>query len=225
MIRCSLVVLLAVALPVKAAESYTVKQVDSAPPQELKEPVRKLLADKGLQFLDDKATVLCECWFRKEVPSKATAEQVKNGLTYRELEASTLLGAIRLPKTMTDYRKQKIKAGTYTLRLGFQPENGDHMGTAPFNEFCLLAPASEDKDPAPLSVKALQEMSEKASGTSHPGVLLLFPVTAKEAEGGPTAVNKGEGHWILLTKCDVQAGNEKTVLGIGLTLVGVSSAA
>ena len=47
-----------------------------------------------------------------------------------------MVGAVQFPEVWKDYRKQKIKAGVYTLRIGVQPEDGDHMGTAPFNEFC-----------------------------------------------------------------------------------------
>src|SRR5205807_6737297 len=103
-----------------------------------KEPIAKLLTDRSIQLLDQKGTPLCELWFRKEVPAKATPEQIKNGLTYRELDETTLLGAIRIDQLMTDYRKQKIKPGVYTLRLGFQPMDGDHMGTAPYNELGLV---------------------------------------------------------------------------------------
>jgi hypothetical protein len=213
-----------VASPALAADAYTAKATDSAPPDELKEPVRKLLAERALQVTDAKGAVLCDVWFRKEVPSKATPEQVKNGLSYRELAEGTLLGAVRFPRAVNDYRKQNLKPGVYTLRLGFQPENGDHMGTAPFPDFCLLVPAAEDKAADPLDTKALQELSTKASGTSHPCVLLLFPVADKPGDEAKM-VDKGEGHWALLRKLDVKAGDQKAALGIALTLVGVSSAA
>ena len=80
---------------------------------------------------------------------------------------------------MTDYRKQKIKEGVYTLRLAYQPADGDHMGTAPNNEFCLPVAADDDKDAALMKPKALQETSAKVAGGNHPAVLLLFPPAAK----------------------------------------------
>jgi hypothetical protein len=205
--------------------AYSVKEGKTPLPEGIKEPIAKVMGERSFQFLDAKSNVLCEVWVRKEVPAKATTEQIKNGLTYRELQEGTVLGVVQFPKAITDYRKQNIKAGVYTLRLGFQPENGDHMGTAPFNEFCLLVPAAEDKKVDPLAGKELQELSTKASGTSHPAVLLLFPVPLKDAGADAKVVDKGEGHWVLTMKLELKVGDEKPSLGFGLTLVGVSSGA
>src|SRR6202011_5762709 len=99
--------------------------------------------------------MICEVWFRKELPVKATAEQLKNGLTYREVEESTVFGTIRYEQEASDYRKQKIKPGVYTMRLGFQPMDGDHMGTAPYGEFCLLVAAKADEKPDVMDAKEL----------------------------------------------------------------------
>jgi hypothetical protein len=215
-----------ISIPAIAADNaYSVKEAKTPLPEGLKEPIAKIMGERSFQFLDAKGTVLCELWIRKAVPAKATADQIKNGLTYRELQEGTVLGVVQFPKAITDYRKQSIKAGLYTLRLGFQPENGDHMGTAPFNEFCLLVPASEDKKAEPLAGKELQELSTKASGTSHPAVLLLFPIPLKDAGDSAKVVDKGEGHWVLTLKLELAVGDEKPGLGLGLTLIGVSSGA
>src|SRR5262245_53937551 len=143
----ALLALWLIATPSVWAGNYSIKVGQTPPPQELREPFRKLLGERSIQFLDEKGTPVAEVWFRQVVPAKATPEQVKNGLTYHEVEETTFLGAIRFDQQITDFRKQKIKAGVYTLRLGFQPMDGDHMGTAPFPEFCLLIPASADRKP------------------------------------------------------------------------------
>jgi hypothetical protein len=217
--------LMLVALPLRAADNpYSVKAVDkSEPPKEVKEPIRKLLNDRSVQLLDAKGGVLAEVWFCKTIVGKATDAQIKNGLTYREIPESTVLGAIKFLKQFTDYRKQKIPAGVYTLRLGYQPMDGDHMGTAPYSEFCLLSPAADDKKPDLMEAKPLHEMSAKTTN-AHPGVLLLFP-GSKEATETPKIVNKGEGHWIIEIKQDVTVGDKKAAIGLGLTLIGVSSQA
>ena len=220
----ALMLIMILACPVRAEDSYTAKPADVAPPDEIKEPIRKLLGEKAIQFLDAKGGVVCELWFAKELQSKATADQVKNGLTYREIPESTVIGAIRFPQARTDYKKQSIKAGTYILRLGFQPENGDHMGTAPNPDFCLLTPASEDKDAEPLKTKELQQLSNKASGSTHPAVFLLFPMSVKDVTSVPKVISKEEGHWVLTIKLPVKAGDDKTEIGVGLTLIGISSA-
>ncbi|HEV3257500.1 MAG TPA: hypothetical protein VG013_11510 [Gemmataceae bacterium] len=223
-IRWAVVAVLLAAGTARAADAkYSVKTVKTPLPKELKEAIAKQLSDQAVQLLDDKGKVLAEVWLRNEVPAKATPAQVKKGLTYRQIEETTLLGAIRFAQPGSDYRKQKIKAGSYTLRLGFQPMDGDHMGTAPYPEFCLLVPASMDDQAGPLkNAKELQELSTKATDTSHPGILLLFPNSKPAAT--PRVVNKGNGHWMVDLKETAAAGGEKGSLGVGLVLIGHTSA-
>jgi hypothetical protein len=222
LMRASALVLLAAAPAFSAPPKYDVKKADTAAPMEVKEPLRKLLGNQCLQFVNAKGDVMAEVWLRKEVPAKAKAELPKGAANYRVLEPTTFMGAIRFPKEFSDYRQQKIKAGVYTMRLGLQPMDGNHMGTAPYNEFCLLVPADQDASPDPLkNPKDLNKMSNKASGGDHPAVILLFP-NPKPGDN-PEVVDKSGGHWVLNVKSEVVAGEQKLPLGIALTLVGHSS--
>src|SRR5437667_236052 len=80
--------------------------------------------------------------------------------------------------------------------------------------------------PAPkaetMEAKELHELSNKAPGGSHPGVLLLFP--NEKPEDTPKLADKGNGHWALMVEAEAVAGGQKTSLGLGITLVGQSSA-
>jgi hypothetical protein len=222
--RWTVTMVLLAALPAGASGAkYSIKQANTPPPSELSEPIRKLLSNNSIQLHGDKAGLLCEVWFRKEVPVKATPEQLKNGLTYREVEESTILGAIRLEQQANDYRKQKIKPGVYTLRLGFQPMDGDHMGTAPYSEFCLLVPAKLDEKADLIETKELREVSAKATGGSHPAVFLLYP--NEKPEDMPKLADKGSDTWVLNVKEPITVGGQKADggLGIGLTLIGHTS--
>jgi hypothetical protein len=211
--------LLAVGAPAFAAPAkYSIKTVKEDAPSDLKEPLRKLLGDQSVQLLDPKGTVLAQVWMRKEVPATATEEQIKNGLTYRDLKETTVLGAIRFPKTSSEYRKQKIPVGVYTLRLAFQPMDGDHMGVSAHQEFCLLVSAAKDTTADPMKLKALEALSTKSIRTTHPAVLMLFPNDKPKVN--PELVSKGNNHWVLNVKEDVKAGEKKGTIGIGLTLVG-----
>ena len=206
-----------------AAPAYSIKTAsDKAPPKELAEPVRKLLEGRCVQLLDGKGAVLAEVWFRKDVPVKATEAQIKNGLTYKELPPSTVVGALRVPKGITDYRKQKIPAGVYTLRYGLQPMDGDHMGTAPYNDFLMASPAADDKKPDLLAVKPLHELSTKVT-ENHPAVFLLFP--GKGAAKEPKLVARPGDHQVLLIRLNASSGGKKATLDIGLTLIGASTSA
>lgn len=198
--------------------AVTAKFEKLEPPKELKDTIRSLLSDEALVVRDAKDVVMSTMWFRKEIPAKATAQQVKNGLTYREIEQSTLVGALQLPAKWIDYRKQEIPKGVYTLRFGMQPQDGDHMGTAPHNEFCLLCPADKDTTPALMAVKALHELSATSHGATHPAVLLLFP--NPKPEDTPKVISKGKGIFVANLKRTLVAAGEKTTLGFGLTVAG-----
>jgi hypothetical protein len=109
----------------------------------------------------------------------------------------------------------------YTLRLGLQPMDGDHMGTAPFNDFCLLAPAELDKTPDPLDAKDLHALSAKAVGRKHPGVMLLFP--NRKPGGAPAIESKPDDNWVLSFKVPTSAGGQTADLGFSLVVVGHSA--
>lgn len=203
------------------APAYSIKIIDSSEaPKEVSEAIRKVLAERCVQMLNAKGDIRAEVWLRNAVEVHATEAQIANGLTYAEVPESSVLGVIRFPNQVTDYRNQKIPAGVYTMRLAIQPMEGDHLGTAPYREFALLSPVAEDKTADTMEAKTLQEMSGKTTG-GHPGVLLLFP--GKGAEATPKLEKKEENHWILLLLLDAKSGDKKATLPIGLTLLGVSS--
>jgi hypothetical protein len=213
-------VLLAVAGPAVAQDKLAVKVEDSPPPKELAEPVRGLLDTKAMTVSDGKGKAICTVWPRKALEAKAGADPA--GMGYTSLDESTVLGAVRFPETWSDYRKQKIKPGVYTLRLGIQPMDGDHMGTAPYNEFCLMSPADLDKKPDLMDAKELQEQSTKATSRKHPAVMLLFP-NPKPADK-PAVESKPNDTWVLSYQVPVTAGGKKSGLGFSLVVVGVSMA-
>jgi hypothetical protein len=201
-----------------ADEKYSQKSDKAPPPKELNESIQALLDDQVVRLLDAKGEVVATIWLRKGIPSKAAAEQIKSGLTYREIPETTVVGAIQFPQAWLDFRKQKIPAGIYTLRLAFQPQNGDHMGTAPYNEFLLLSPSSKDAKPDTMEPKELHELSSNSTGSSHPAVMLLFPNTKPAEE--PKLESKPNGIWVLYLKRGVDAAGGKADLGFGLTVAG-----
>ncbi|HEV3383922.1 MAG TPA: hypothetical protein VG097_03860, partial [Gemmata sp.] len=154
--RCVFVALFVLlAIPASSSErKFTAKIEKIEPPMKLAEPIRKLLDSQALVIRDGESAIMT-IWFRTEIPVKATEEQVKNGLTYREIPEGTLVGALEFPKTFTDFRKQELPAGVYTLRFAVQPDIGDHTGTTPHPEFCLICPAGEDKTEESIDKKKL----------------------------------------------------------------------
>lgn len=209
---------LAVSSAAAAEPAFAAKYEKTAPPARLAEPIRKLLDDAAL-VVRNGDDVLMRVWFRPAIPVKATDEQVQNGLTYREIPEGTLVGAIEFPQDFTDFRRQEIPAGVYTLRFAVQPDIGDHTGTAPHPEFCLMSAAAKDRAVEPMEKKDLISLSSEVNDGKHPAVLLLFPNYAKDA--GPKLADKGDGVWVVTTRRAVEAGGRKTSLGFAITVAGM----
>ena len=217
--RLAFLMLLSLSAVGGAAEPKLSAKVEkAAPPDTLAEPIRKLLDEQALVVRDDD-TELMTVWFRSVIPMKATAEQVKNGLTYREIPEGELVGAVRFPEPFTDYRKQQIAAGTYTLRFAVQPDIGDHTGTAPHPDFCLMSPSKEDTSAAAVEKKKLIEVSSLVNEGRHPAVLLLWPNNGKDV--GVKVLDKGEGVYVATVRRAVATEDAKATLGFAVTVAGV----
>jgi hypothetical protein len=197
---------------------FTAKVEKVELPAKLAEPILKLLDENAL-VVSKGDDVVMRIWFRTAVPVKATEEQVKNGLTYREIPEGTLVGALEFPAKFTDFRKQELAAGVYTLRFAIQPEIGDHTDTAPHPEFCLICPAQEDKTIEEIEKKKLIELSSKVNEGRHPAVLLLWPHFGKDA--GVQLIDKGNGVVVAALRRPVAAGELTSTLGFAVTVAGV----
>jgi len=205
--------------PGATERAFSAKYEKLDPPEAVAEPLRKLLAAEALVVRGEKDATVMRVWFRTAIPVKATADQVKNGLTYREIPEGTVVGVIEFPHQFTDFRRQHIPAGAYTLRFAVQPDIGDHTGTAPHPEFSLISPADKDKSADPMAKKDLIELSSEINDGKHPAVLLLFPNYGKD--DGPMVVGKGDGVWVVNVRRPVAAGDAKATLGFGITVAGM----
>ena len=150
---------------------------------------------------------MCSLWLAKAIPLTNTKVEP----TYRSVTPGTLIGAVRFARAWIDFRTQEIAAGVYTLRLALQPVSKDHEGTTPYRDFCILVPAAEDKKPDVLPLKTLIAMSGKATGGTHPVVMLLVPHPKPAAE--PVILHND--------KRAVVGVRANARLGFGLTVIGV----
>ncbi|MBM3784304.1 MAG: hypothetical protein FJW30_08075 [Acidobacteria bacterium] len=178
------------------AEEYKAMPA-GAPPAELAAPIAGLLEKQGIQIVRD-GKPLTEMWFRAEIP--APQPTTEGSLTMPNVPHGSLMGAIRILQTYSDRRGQTIKAGLYTMRYSYYPENGDHQGAAPQRDFLLLTPAGDDSSANAVSdFKALVEMSKKASGTPHPCVFSIRKEDPKFFKENHVE-KEGEADWLLMRK-------------------------
>ena len=215
----SCVVVLILGLPVQSEDTWKVVRAKPSPPVELPKAIAQLLDSESLTVHRGKDTV-AEFWFRSELPSSADADQVKNGLTYREIPETTLLGVVKFSAVFTDYRKQEIPVGLYTMRLAVQPDVGDHKDTAPHADFVLLVPIAKESNADTMDAKDLLKLSRAATGGEHPGVMLLYPGKAVKKE--PTITDRGQGVKTLDLIRNVVANGKTAPMGFSITVSGWS---
>lgn len=207
-------------LNASAADKYTVKQEAAGPPSELAGGIRKLLPNECELISDGSGAAVGRFWFRSPFPGKASAEQIRNGITFQEVIETAILGAVKFERPFIDYRKQEIAAGVYTLRLAYQPDNGDHKDSAPHTDFALLVPAEKDMNPDEMEPKTLYKLSFASTGGEHPGVLLLYPGDGKAKES--KTQDRGSGVWTLNLKRSVESPDGKVDFGFGISIAGHS---
>jgi hypothetical protein len=187
------------------------KHSDSVP-AEIAAPVAAALAPGGVRAAVGANTLTF--WWVRQLAAAAEAAVSTSAPGWSNVAEGTLVGAVKVEKDFRDIRGRVIKAGTYTLRFGIQPANGDHLGVSPFREFLLLSPAAQDTDPAPRKPDALIDLSKQTIGGSHPAVWSLDPPVAAEA---PLTVHTTDlGHKALVMEAPIAGGT----LRFGLVLIG-----
>jgi hypothetical protein len=172
------------------AQDYKVEPIASPAPA-----LASSMQDQGFR-VSGPSGPWCEVWFAKSIPvgGKPSDDSVVFGIAQ-----GSLIGVVRFPVKGADRRGQVIPAGVYTLRYSNFPADGAHQGAAPQRDFVLMVPAAADSDPAAKpDFAALVQMSKKASGTSHPGVLGLEPPPSGAAPGSLT--KEGDHDWTLMVK-------------------------
>jgi hypothetical protein len=206
-------------------KKFSVKATNTPIPTDISKEIADLLAPTATQLLDATGKPICDMWLRKEIPADATDAQLKTGVTWREVKQSEILGAIQFHQKWTDYRKQPIKAGVYTMRLAYQPTDGKHTAdVSDYQDFALVIGAKADTKKALIETKSLHDKSGDSLELAHPGVFMLWPNPTPKKE--PTIDARPKDHWVVNGHIGLVVGGKATGkdMGIGVTLVGHSPA-
>jgi hypothetical protein len=195
------------------AQELSVAKAAEPPVADIAAPIKALLADDGVTVTNG-ATALT-FWWVKQLPLK----EGSGAPAWDQVVEGTIVGAVRVAGQQTDIKGRRIKQpGTYVLRYGIQPANGDHLGVSPFRDFLLLVPIVLDTSDAPLTHDRLVELSPRAVSVSeaHPTVLSLDPPVATDE---PLSVrSNAAGHKAVVF--EVPTSREGQKLRFGLILVG-----
>jgi len=169
--------------------------------------LKKALEPKGYRVSTADGTVLCDIWLRNGI---ATGKNESLGVAYKWIGDSALVAVITIPKATTDFRRQPLKAGSYTLRYGIHPQDGNHLGISPIRDFLLLTPVGDDQTPdAKISFEDLNKMSKKASGTNHAAPISL--VSTDGITAWPSVIEDENGHLVFAAKVKTASGSESPI--------------
>lgn len=205
--------LLLVFIPAALAEDYKVESIAALKDAAVAEAVRGALEEKGLRVSDGKGKVVCDIWFRKEVP---TSKADIPGASFGQIAEGTLVGVINFPANTSDFRGQGIKAGFYTLRYALILQDGNHLGVSAARDFFLICPAADDKDPnAAMKMEDMLKLSRAAAGAGHPSPWFFGMATSADKEL-PKIVKNEHEHVILETRLTTKSGP----IAIGLIVIG-----
>jgi hypothetical protein len=207
-----LFIALLLAIPQAASDLSPAKHSDPVPP-EIASAIATTLAPGGTKVTAGQATL--QFWWVKELPMKAGGP----ALSWTDVGEGTLVGALKIDHDYRDIRGRIVRAGTYTLRYGIQPANGDHLGVSPFREFLLVCPVAADTDPAPVGHDGAIAISKQTIGGSHPAVLSMDPPVATEPAGAVHSTDLG--HQAVIMEVPVaRDGKPAGTLRFGVVVIG-----
>jgi hypothetical protein len=199
------------------AADLTIKKLQAKPPAELAPEIAAVIQDEAVQ-LGDASGPVYEFWFVKSVECKSKPASTEKALD--AVKETALLGVVKIHKKIRDFRDDDLPAGVYTLRFGLQPQDGDHLGSAPYPWFAVLLPAAIDKSPGTMTDhKAMTDASKEKAPAEHPSNLSLWPVAKTDGEFPATAAGDEE-HKYLRLKVPAIAGSDTFDLFFGVVYQG-----
>jgi hypothetical protein len=234
LVACLLVTSAALAPPPPAPAStgddpklaLLAKPADPAPklPEKIPEAFAKLLDPRGVRLTGADGKTICDVWLVSEVAlaAKPTTElQVK----LPTIPFGTLIGAIEVAGPMTDFRNQAIAPGCYGLRIGWQPSDGNHLGTSSSRDFAIVTSFTKDKETAPVAkLDDLVALSVPAAPSDHLLALYLALPEGDPPKAGEARLFKRESkeEWAadLTLTGKAPDATTATTLRFGLVLIG-----
>lgn len=203
-----------------SADDHELEAINESP-KGLAPAIAKLVNPEGFRILGEDG-VLADLWLLKDLPVEADFKSSLSKLY--PFQPGQLVGALRIAEgaEYTDFRGQEMKAGTYTLRYGLQPMDGNHVGTSETSDFLLALPAAIDTNPKPVATKEeLAEHSAKAAGSTHPAIFSLVD-PKRASRKAKLEFDDFTEHWILSFTGEGKEGDKSVRLKVRLVVVGRS---
>jgi hypothetical protein len=200
---------------------FTITISDKEPPAELDAATREKIAPKSYA-ISDADGLFYEFWLVPEVPIKALKSDNEEAL--EAIEEITLLGAMVVhQEERYDFRDDPIDPGTYVMRLALQPQDGNHMGTSPWDFFALLMPYEKDHELEKWrDHETMVELSLEDTASAHPPIFALQPMESADGEF-PRMGYDEEDEWdyICLNLPVVTESGEKGSIQVRMVIEGI----
>ena len=203
-----------------AESDFALNVEDKDPPEAISEELRAKIVPKAYQ-ISDADGLFFEFWFVPELTVSAIADTTKK--TLDNVEEISLIGAmIVYTEDHMDFRDDPIDPGTYVLRMALQPQNGDHMGTSPYDTFAILMPFDKDDELKEYADhEFMVELASEDTIAEHPPILALQPMDSVEGEFPRLQMNEEEEWHSFCMKFPAKAGDESTVLPLFIVFEGI----
>lgn len=197
-----------------AAQDFKAATTGVPVPAEISSAIRGVLSPVSVS-VTSAGSPYCEIWLRSSIPASGSGN-APLGVNYAQFVDGEVVGAIHFDVAVKDFRNQPVKAGTYVMRYGLQPVDGNHQGVSDFRDFLLLTPPEQDATAANLSDNDMYALSRKATTSGHPSVWSLLPT-----DGAPTLLpgtkqDTNEDFWAVYFK----AAAGSSPLTVGLVISG-----
>lgn len=204
----------------RADDEHELETIDELP-KGLSPAIEKLVNPEGFRVVGEDGPV-ADVWLLKDL---AVEPGFKSSLSkLYAFKPGQLIGALRIADGVeyTDFKGQEMKAGTYTLRYGLQPMDGNHVGTSETSDFLLALPAAIDTKVDAIATKEeLSEESAKAAGSTHPAIFSLVD-PKRASRKAKLEFDDFTEHWILSFTGAAKEDEKSVKLKVRLVVVGQS---
>ena len=178
------------------------------------------VSDSGFRITENNK-VICDMWLAKEIPLKP---KFKPSLRVKyPFQTGQLIGVIHFPEgsNPNDFRGQSLKPGTYTLRYGLQPDDGNHLGTSDIRDFLVGCPPKTDTSPKRIEdIQDLFKLSASAASGTHPAIFLLLPPPEKPYDAAVVTHDDEKNLLIFEANANGKAGDKTVSVPLRVVTLG-----
>lgn len=204
---------------VLADATFTLTVEEKPAPESIDAEVREQLEPKSYT-LSDADGPFFEFWFAKHLQLKKKPASSDEALT--SIPEISLLGAMVVHEAdHEDFREDPIDPGTYVMRLGLQPQDGNHMGTSPTDTFAVLVPVDRDAEVREYPTHDdMVDIAMEDTAAVHPPILSLQPIDDADVEFPSLGVT-GDDWQVVRLKLPAKAGEETVDVTMQMVFEGI----